>query len=92
MSEGKYYAGVILVGIFISLPGWFLIFSSPILGASLIIFSIILQQLIIVAAKKHKLHRLQAQQPTRIEEQKQDKTIEYLEAGKRIRGETQEFN
>jgi len=65
MGEGKYYAGIILVGIFISLPGWFLIFSSPIIGATLIIFSIILQQLIIKAAKNHKLKRLQAQQPTR---------------------------
>jgi hypothetical protein len=65
MGEGKYYAGVILVGIFISLPGWFLIFSIPILGITLVIFSIILQQLIIAAAKKHKLKRLQTQEPKR---------------------------
>jgi len=58
MGEGKYYAGLILVGIFISLPGWLLIFSIPILGVMLIIFSIILQQLIIMAAKKHKRNRI----------------------------------
>jgi len=55
--EAKYYAGIILVGIFISLPGWLLVFSNPVIGGGLIIFSIILQQLMIRAAKKHKYNR-----------------------------------
>jgi len=53
--ESKYIAGIILVGIFISLPGWFLLWSSPILGATLIILSIIIQQWMVKAAKKEKL-------------------------------------
>ena len=57
MSEGKYYAGIILVGIFISLPGWLIVWSNPIVGAGLIIFSFILQQLLIKAAKKDKYNR-----------------------------------
>jgi len=58
MGEAKYYTGVILVGIFISLPGWLLVFSVPILGIMLVIFSIILQQLIIKKAIIHKRNRM----------------------------------
>jgi len=58
MGEAKYYVGIILVGIFISLPGWLLVFSVPILGVMLVIFSFILQQLIIKKAIRHKRNRL----------------------------------
>jgi len=57
MIGKRYIFGIIMVGIFISLPGWLMLFSSPILGASLIIFSIILQQLMVRAGKKHAMER-----------------------------------
>ncbi len=53
----RHMAGIILVGIFMTLPGWFIVWSNPILGGSLIIFSFILQQLLVRASKKDKYNR-----------------------------------
>jgi hypothetical protein len=53
MIGKRYIFGIIMVGIFISLPGWLMLWSNPILGGMLIVFSIILQQLMVRAAKKH---------------------------------------
>ena len=53
----RHIVGIILVGIFISLPGWLIVWSNPLVGGILIVVSFIMQQMMVKAAKKDKYNR-----------------------------------